>query len=192
MHELQRRFSTWAWPKPVTLQGGDGSDPECSDPMPIMCPTEEANAARNVPVSTKDAMLEELRRAAAGEAAVPPFASFEHLIRVEVRAEQPELQRAAAWVEARLLVLVRSLDACSVRPMKLGAGFWVLGASASSDVLERAARQFQERLASDPGESFCDLIEVAAESREEIKQRVQERGASPKPSPKLAPKAAPR
>jgi len=194
VHELQRRFSTWDWPEPVTLEG---SGVEFSAPMPILCPTDSsANAARNVTVSTKEVILAELRRAAAGEAVVPREAGFAHFIRVEVTAEQKDVQDAAAWVEARLLLLVRSLDAYAVRPQKLSTGFWSFGASASRDILDRAVQDFEERLAGDSAEeNFYDLIEIAVESRDEIKQRLQEKGspaASPQPSPKLAPKAAPR
>jgi len=177
------RFARWAWPKPVTLGGRACIANADRSLMPILCPSDPyANSARNVTVSSMTTITSELEFAASGSGckAAPLLTNCVGFVVCRVvAADLVDLRRAARWLEARLLLLVRCLDHLGARPLSLGHGLYVVGASVVKEDLRHFAFQFQERLSRDDTEGWCEVIEVAVEDTDAVQGRL--RRASPTP-----------
>lgn len=62
--------------------------------------------------------------------------------------------------------------------MKIDRGLWVVGATADRGVLDHAVRNFLARLEKDPGENFCDMVDVVVESRDDVRNYVKAKAAT--------------
>jgi hypothetical protein len=168
-----KRFSAWAWPKPVMLTR-TGADPcSCGDLMPILCPAEPfANSARNVTISTRAILQAELQRRANREMKPPGILDGYHtFVRCQVTAtETARAGCAAHWLEARLLVLVKKLDHLNARPLCLGAGLYIVGVSSSAASLEPIVDEFRDVLirGDHDGDGWSDVIDVQVVDRDAI------------------------
>jgi len=127
---MWRRFATWHWSLPVP-PGTAGATPGC--PMQVYCPTEPLrNSARNVTAATLTVLQEEFLHACTGAHPVcsalrEVLASYAGFIRCEARREGPEALLCSAWLEARLMALLRDLDGLALRPFKAASGLFLLG-----------------------------------------------------------------
>jgi hypothetical protein len=179
-----KRFSTWAWPEPVTLTRAGAGRSSAGDLMPILCPAEPfANSARNVTMSTRAILQSELRRRASGGARPPGLLGAYHAF-VRCRVTATEAARAgcaAHWLEARLLLLVKKWDHLNARPLRLGPGLYVVGASASIACLQPIVDEFRDILVrgDQDGEGWSDVIDVQVVDRDAIQ-------ATFRPSSKMA------
>jgi len=179
-----KRFSTWAWPEPVTLTRAGAGRSSAGDLMPILCPAEPfANSARNVTTSTRAILQTELQRRANGEAKPPGLLGGYHtFVRCQVTAtETARAGCAAHWLEARLLALVKKLDHLNARPLCLGAGLYIVGVSSSAASLEPIVDEFRDVLirGDHDGDGWSDVIDVQVVDRDAIQ-------ATFRPSSKMA------
>merc|ERR1712232_118805 len=168
-----KRFSTWAWPKPVTMTcTGADTSASSGDLMPILCPAEPyANSARNVTVSTRYILQTELQRRMNGEVKPPLLEGYHSFVRCQVTAtEAARAACAAHWLESRLLVLVKKLDHLNARPLCLGPGLYVVGASANLANLQQIVEEFSDVLirGDQDGDGWSDIIDVQVVDRDAI------------------------
>jgi len=176
--EVCHKFSTWPWPKAVSLTPVDSSAaPVVGGAMPILCPTEtSANSARNVTASTCNVLRTELDHRARGGGKKPLFeASLTTFVRCRIVAAEPaELALASQWLEARLLWLVKKLDAFSARPLhrETAPYEYIIGTSGQTSVVQQAVDEFQEVMtarAEQDGENWLCGIDVQVCEREGLK-----------------------
>jgi len=176
---MQRRFATWPWPEPVCVAGAAAAAAEvhAGELMPILSPCEPfVNTARNVTVSNLAAMTAELRGAAAGETPTSMLGQFNWFIRCEVQASEPDSYCACAWLNSRILTLIRRLEYLEARPLKLGTGLWVLAANTDEATLCRLAEDFRDKISEgNDGENWSNAVEVVVEDKQAIRQLVQNR-----------------
>merc|ERR1719277_2370440 len=176
-----QRFVSWPWPQPVDLVPlpVDAPGPlALGGFMPIRCLSDPAaNSARNVTASTSEVLQAELRSAAAGVQGGPVLAGFDVIVRCQVRLTGPELEVCSAWLEARLIVLVRLLDTMRPRPIRAATGLWAIGLVApQAQLLCRAMEEFRERVARDvPHQRWDGFIDVAVEDPESFKRAKESR-----------------
>lgn len=181
-----QRFASWPWPRPVELALWPADAPASSPPlggfMPVRCLSDpSANSARNVTAATGDALRAELRAAAGGAPAGPVLAGIRVVVRVEVGLRGAEMEVCSAWLEARLLRLVRLLDPLRPRPARAAPGLWAVGLAApQARLLGRVVEEFRERVARDAAQDFPhrqwgDAIDIKVEDPEDFKQAMKSR-----------------
>lgn len=181
---MWQRFAAWEWSKrAVTLRASDHDLQVPSDAfMFIPCPSEpSANSARNVTRATLALLQSELQFAASGfgfgaqPAAPELLAIFPLFVCCEVRADAaPEHEPlCSAWLEARLLVLVRKLDDVAARPLRMSPSCWLIGvagdaAQHGTATLVRSASEFSTVT----GETAVEVPAVVNEACQDFRRLV--------------------
>jgi len=175
-----KRYAAWPWPKPVELCSSSAQEPDAAalnaggeGLMPVLCPTgPRADSARNVTLSTRAAIQAEMQLAADGAARGPVLGGLQVVVRCQVLlSEGPEHSVCSGWVEARLIQLVRRLDALQPRPLKIREGLWAIGlGDPRAREIDEAIGDFQELLAQHlPCQSWSGNVEVQVEDPEDFK-----------------------
>jgi len=112
--------------------------------MPILCLADSAaNSARNVTDATLAVLRSEMRLASSGTPIAGALEDFaqEHavFVRCEACAAGAQKPVCSGFLEARLIVLVRSLGHLGVRPLKLAPGLWAMGLQGGPETAALAA-----------------------------------------------------
>mmetsp|Transcript_39707 Transcript_39707/g.73586 ORF Transcript_39707/g.73586 Transcript_39707/m.73586 type:complete len:1013 (+) Transcript_39707:68-3106(+) len=172
---MWKRFAAWEWSTCGVALGAIPEQKPSDALMFIPCPSEpDANSARNVTHTTLSVLRSEIQLAAegCGLKCKPAFSEFldEYTLFAccEVRREGLREQQqplCAAWLEGRLLALVRSLDDVAGRPLKAGPCCWLVGiGSACSETsaavqtrVTQACETFQRRVV-DNGEWQGNIV----------------------------------